>query len=93
MKNTKKTNPKTELQECHGDLCGSVNICYKRSPNDLFVCTRPVGHKGNHVACSGGDLHNMAVWKKAAKDVKLESLPPLDDTPVDIEADVEEELD
>ncbi|MCK9435204.1 MAG: hypothetical protein M0R32_10415 [Candidatus Cloacimonetes bacterium] len=88
MKNTKKTKSKTDLQECHGDLCGSINICYKHSPNDLFVCTRPAGHKGNHVACSGGSLHNMAVWKKAAKDAEVE----VEDMDLVEDVNIEEEI-
>lgn len=89
MKNTKKSKVETKLQKCRGDLCGHINICYKRSPNDLFVCTRSVGHKGNHVACDGGNIHNLAVWKKAAKDEKVENMPPIDDILVDASVDTD----
>ena len=64
---TEMKGKKGQLQECHGDLCGHINICYKRSPNDVFVCTRKIGHEGNHIACDGGSKHNLSIWKNAGK--------------------------
>lgn len=58
----RQTKAKEKLQECDGDLCGSLGICYARDPKDVYVCTRSVGHSGNHVACSG-ENHNLSVWK------------------------------
>ena len=68
---------KEPFQKCKGDLCGSINICYARDPRDIFVCTRPSGHKGNHVACSGSD-HNLSVWGNG-KERKNVATPIIED--------------
>lgn len=30
-------------------------------PSDAYMCTRPAGHKGKHVAC-GFSMHLLAEW-------------------------------
>ena len=38
-------------------------VCGADDPSDTgFECTRPVGHKGYHIACTD-DEHNLSKWK------------------------------
>lgn len=56
-------------QECNGDLCGDNEYCNKSSPDGVYVCTRKVGHTGNHISCSGSD-HNMRIWNQKKRKPK-----------------------
>ena len=79
------TFPKARLKflRCtpeHRYCCNSFQvICGARCPqvydpfDRFWVCTRPAGHKGLHVACRTGPvgpdetLHNLAVWDNAGE--------------------------
>jgi len=52
------------LQKCDGKECKLVTkLCNCVMPNNGLFCTRPYGHKGNHIACGSGSYHNLKSWK------------------------------
>ncbi len=38
------------------------NFCGEQDEKKFFVCTRKIGHKGNHVAC-GTEEHDLKIWR------------------------------
>src|ERR1035437_4671714 len=57
-------------------LCApySVEQCMDRSPaGSNWVCTRPVNHKGDHVACAP-PTHKLAIWENEANSCDKVSL-------------------
>ena len=54
------TTTKVVCRYC-GNAPSEARVC--ASPNGPFVCTRPPGHDGDHVAC--GDKHRVQVWNHA----------------------------
>lgn len=54
------TRPHGNAGKCK--MCGTSGPgCPAQSPGVGYSCTRPEGHKGDHVACSI-DTHKLAVW-------------------------------
>ena len=53
----------TKVEKCAGHLCSDdpSDICYAPDPDNIYVCTRPKGHAGPHIACSGS-THHMKAW-------------------------------
>jgi hypothetical protein len=45
--------------DCHTRGRGNCSAA-----NDGFLCTRPLGHDGEHVACGEGETeHRLHVWR------------------------------
>jgi hypothetical protein len=63
------------MSECNEErrLC-RCGMCGKLSPPSVnglqYLCTRPVGHDGPHVAC-GAIEHNLATWEGPANDHRV----------------------
>lgn len=57
------------LLKCNGNLCGDLDYCNKPSPDGVYVCTRKIGHSGNHISCSGSD-HNLRIWNQKKRKQK-----------------------
>lgn len=48
---------------CDGAKCTDdpFAMCGRPDPEGVYVCTRPKGHAGAHVACSGS-AHGLKSW-------------------------------
>ena len=54
----------TRCDESAGKRACAVDgdFCRRRGPWGAYVCTRPKGHTGPHIAC-GGYEHNYIIWE------------------------------
>ena len=60
------------LNKCDGNKCHNDSDVWCRAPvpsKNGWMCSLKKGHKGNHIACIGGDptnkeLHNNFIWKR-----------------------------
>lgn len=50
------------LYECNFASDDTNNFCAASDDKGFFVCTRKIGHKGNHVAC-GCEDHDIKIWR------------------------------
>ena len=66
---TMKPKKKKAPDCCGGDRCVIEDFCNKPDPQGYYVCTLKTGHKGDHVACSGGN-HDMKSWPNRQKETQ-----------------------
>ncbi len=60
-------------QETCKDCAGPGPSCPTIHPKSGFCCTRPLGHAGQHVACSA--THGVAKWEGLAGRIAMSAAP------------------
>lgn len=53
--------PFDRCQKGHAQLCGAKSYLTSWS----WICSRPLGHAGPHIACNNCDDHNIRSWPNA----------------------------
>lgn len=51
-------------QEQDNSICGAISNVYH------VICTRTPKHKGDHIACGSGNVHELEIWNNS-NDIEL----------------------